>query len=78
LLRQARLNLTGNAKDFWTMGIRSVRQQSTDLQNLATRVSDNAQLVADANRARAATCCASRTAPRTASTTCRSKASIAR
>ena len=55
LLRQARTNLVGNTKDLWTMGIRSMREQSTALETLATRVADRPELAAEATRARAAT-----------------------
>jgi hypothetical protein len=55
LLEQARRNLTGNARDLWTMGIRSMRQQSSALDALAARVADNRGLAADAQLARTAT-----------------------
>jgi len=55
LLQQARRNLTSNAKDLWTMGIRSLRQQSTALDALAARVADHADLTAATRRAREAT-----------------------
>lgn len=38
LLDQARLNLTGNARDLWSSGIRAFRAQSRDLATLAERV----------------------------------------
>ncbi|MGH6689879.1 MAG: hypothetical protein ACREF4_04265, partial [Gammaproteobacteria bacterium] len=38
LLRQARTNLVGNAKDLWTMGIRSMREQSSALEALVGRL----------------------------------------
>lgn len=38
LLEQARANLTGNAHDLWTAGLRSFRRQATDLDALAERV----------------------------------------
>ncbi len=55
LLEQARGNLVGNAKDLWVMGIRSMREQSGDLERLAARVAGKAELVADVRRAREAT-----------------------
>jgi hypothetical protein len=55
LLQQARRNLVGNAKDLWTMGIRSIRDQATALQTLEGRVADNVALAADARAARDAT-----------------------
>ena len=38
LLDQARANLVGDAKDLWVYGIRSIKQQSADLEALATQV----------------------------------------
>lgn len=38
LLEQARANLTGNARDLWSSGIRAFRAQSRDLAALAERV----------------------------------------
>jgi Bacterial protein of unknown function (DUF885) len=55
LLTQAKRNLVGNARDLWTMGMRSVRAQSSDLGALAERIAGNAELVADVRRARDAT-----------------------
>ena len=55
LLQQARQNLVGNARDLWTMGIRSLRQQSNALLSLEERVAGNAGLLADIRGARAAT-----------------------
>lgn len=37
LLEQARLNLTGNARDLWLTGIGTMRQQVADLEALALR-----------------------------------------
>ncbi len=37
-LEQARANLTGNARDLWSAGIRSFRRQAADLDALAGRV----------------------------------------
>jgi uncharacterized protein DUF885 len=57
LLDQARVNLVGTGRDLWTFGIRDVRDQSTELQRLAARLTDagSKDLVADVTRARAAT-----------------------
>lgn len=38
LMEQARINLTGNARDLWITGIRDIRQQSADLTNLREKV----------------------------------------
>jgi len=38
VFEQARKNLTGNARDLWVTGIRSIRTQSRDLQVFADRV----------------------------------------
>ena len=48
LNRQARQNLTGNAKDLWVAGIRDIRQQIADLEELSHRpgVSEDADLKA--------------------------------
>jgi uncharacterized protein (DUF885 family) len=37
-LEQAKINLTGNAKDLWTYGTASIRQQSTELAALSASV----------------------------------------
>ncbi len=37
LNEQAKLNLTGNAKDLWIAGIRDIRSQSRNLKSIATR-----------------------------------------
>ena len=56
LLAQAKTNLTGNGRDLWIYGTKSIRQQSTDLAELATKVSGGpAGLKADVERARKAT-----------------------
>jgi hypothetical protein len=55
LLQQARTNLVGNAKDLWTMGIRSMVDQTSALDNLARRVAGNAELVTAITNARTAT-----------------------
>jgi hypothetical protein len=55
LLQQARANLVGKGRDLWTMGIRSMRDQSAALAVLVGRVAAHPELVAAATRARAAT-----------------------
>ena len=35
VFKQARINLTGNARDLWVLGIRSIHDQSNDLATLA-------------------------------------------
>jgi uncharacterized protein (DUF885 family) len=55
LLQQARTNLVGNAKDLWTMGIRSMREQSSALETLASTPMGDDALRSDAARAREAT-----------------------
>ena len=57
LLDQARVNLVGTGRDLWTFGIRDVRDQSTELQRLAARLTDagSKDLMAEVTRARAAT-----------------------
>jgi hypothetical protein len=42
LMKQARQNLTGNARDLWVAGIRDIRAQRSKLDDLAERVSDTA------------------------------------
>ncbi len=54
-LRHARENLTGNARDLWVAGIRSLEEQSRDLASLDSAVSGNADLGQDVRLARAAT-----------------------
>jgi uncharacterized protein DUF885 len=54
LLVQAKTNLTGNGKDLWTWGTKSIRQQSADLADLSSKVTDSA-LKADVDRAKKAT-----------------------
>jgi hypothetical protein len=48
LLQQARRNLTGNARDLWSSGIRDFRTQSADLDAFAKRVAGTS---ADLDRA---------------------------
>ncbi len=56
LLEQARTNLTGDARDLWTFGAVSIRQQGRDLAQLETRVVDAPGNLKDAvRRAREAT-----------------------
>src|SRR5262249_22069539 len=56
LLEQAKRNLTGNGRDLWVYGAKSIRRQSADLAALASRVGDAAgALKADIQRAREAT-----------------------
>ncbi|MEZ4703348.1 MAG: DUF885 family protein [Rhodothermales bacterium] len=54
LLDQARRNLTGNARDLWTAGIRALGEQQRDLDALAARVAGS-PLEADARAASEAT-----------------------
>ena len=54
LLAQARTNLTGTGTDLWTWGTRAIKQQSADLAQLVSRLSDG-DLKTAAARARAAT-----------------------
>jgi hypothetical protein len=56
LLEQARGNLTGNGRDLWTFGARTVREQSRDLESLASRIGDaRPALLAQVRRAKEAT-----------------------
>jgi hypothetical protein len=56
LLAQARVNLTGNARDLWVTGTGTMAQQVTDLDALAKRVPDATPALATAiQAARAAT-----------------------
>jgi CubicO group peptidase (beta-lactamase class C family) len=55
LLAQAKTNLTGNSRDLWVYGARSIRQQEADLRELASRVGDYSVLKADIERAHDAT-----------------------
>jgi hypothetical protein len=55
LLVQARGNLTGDARDLWTMGARSMGEQADALGTLATRVGADTALLAHVTRAREAT-----------------------
>lgn len=56
LLEQARANLVGNGHDLWVFGTRAIKEQASDLANLAGRLGDSrAGLKADVLRARQAT-----------------------
>lgn len=57
LMKQARRNLTGNARDLWVTGIRDVRSQSSKLDSLAALpgVAANKTLVAAIDAAKVAT-----------------------
>ena len=56
LLAQAKTNLTGNGRDLWIFGAKSLRRQSADLAHLALRVAGTpGNLKADVERARQAT-----------------------
>jgi hypothetical protein len=57
LLRQARSNLTGNGRDLWTLAAGEVRDQSTALAELETKLGNgpSTALLADVRRAKAAT-----------------------
>jgi hypothetical protein len=55
VFEQARINLTGNARDLWVTGIRSIQEQSEELAAFAESVSDaHPDLAAAALEARAA------------------------
>jgi uncharacterized protein (DUF885 family) len=55
-LQTARVNLDGNAKDLWTYGIESIRDQSAALSALSARVAaTNPQVDSAAQQARVAT-----------------------
>jgi len=42
LMKQAQINLRGNARELWITGIRNIRQQSTDLDDIREKVGDKA------------------------------------
>jgi hypothetical protein len=42
LMRQARRNLTGNARDLWVAGIRNMSDQAVNLEGIAARAGDQA------------------------------------
>jgi hypothetical protein len=55
LLKQAKKNLTGNARDLWVTGIRDIRQDLDDLEELKEKAGENPALSAAINEAHAAT-----------------------
>jgi hypothetical protein len=55
LLQQARLNLTGNARDLWISGTGSAKNQVRDLDDLAQKVGGAPQVLAALRDARQAT-----------------------
>jgi hypothetical protein len=56
LVAQAKKNLVGNGRDLWIYGAKSIRQQSADLAELASKLTDAAgSLKADVERAKKAT-----------------------
>ncbi len=56
LLEQARLNLTGTARDLWVTGTADIRNQAKDLDELAKRTADASAQLRDAlDKAKSAT-----------------------
>jgi len=56
LLSQAKTNLTGNGRDLWTYGAKSVHQQSADIAAFASKLdASQAPLKAELDRAKKAT-----------------------
>jgi hypothetical protein len=55
LMKQARRNLTGNARDLWVTGIRDIRDDLENLERLEGRVGDNVELRTAIANAHAAT-----------------------
>jgi hypothetical protein len=55
LLRQARMNLTGNARDLWVSGTGSMKSQVRNLDDLAQKVGGSPQVAAALRDARQAT-----------------------
>jgi hypothetical protein len=55
LMKQARKNLTGNARDLWVTGIRDIRDDLENLEQLEERAGENSELGAAIARAHAAT-----------------------
>ena len=57
LNEQAKVNLTGNAKDLWIAGIRDIKTQSLDLENILTLpgVSDQPDVISAVSFARTPT-----------------------
>ena len=55
LMRQARRNLTGNARELWIAGIRNIRAQQKSLDEIAVKVAGSPQLRREIEAARVAT-----------------------
>jgi hypothetical protein len=55
VFEQAKINLTGNGKDLWIYGTRSIREQSNDLSSFASSVGTNFPDLASAAREAAET-----------------------
>lgn len=55
LMRQARRNLTGNARELWIAGIRNIRSQRADLDKIAGQAGSNAEILAVIAECRTAT-----------------------
>ena len=55
LMRQARRNLTGNARELWIAGIRNIRSQRADLDEIAGQAGSNAEILAVIAECRTAT-----------------------
>jgi len=57
LMKQAQKNLTGNARELWITGIRDIKKQSTDLDDLKQKIGINAdeKLIATIKEAKEAT-----------------------
>ena len=51
LYEQAKINLTGNAKDLWTAGIGNIKDQVTMLDELASKTANNSSELKNANTA---------------------------
>ncbi|HEX7114819.1 MAG TPA: DUF885 family protein [Steroidobacter sp.] len=50
LLRQARLNLTGNARDLWIAGIRTIKEQASALESLGRQTGNASKELKQATR----------------------------
>ena len=55
LMRQARRNLTGNARELWIAGIRNIRSQRADLDEIAGQAGSNTEILAVIAECRTAT-----------------------
>ena len=55
LMRQARRNLTGNARELWIAGIRNIRSQRADLDEIAGQSGSNTEILAVIAECRTAT-----------------------